>query len=154
MTSNQEVSEVRNIALDYYDGVTEGFALSLRDLGAVYFKLIAWDDVQDDRLFATVPIDKSVFEKISNLLSVDNQPSPSVWVTNPVFKNDHDDMEVGNIVESCQNDLRTKGILIKADAIDSETASLFELSDSLVESVEEALQNPGALSDWLIKLKK
>ena len=138
------------IALDFYDGVTEGFASSLRCVGACYFKLLAWDANQDQRLFIAIPISPLVFDTILQLLNWGAIQSPLiVWLPSRVFETDKNKAEVDKIIESCHFDLTSKGMLILGDRIDSESVSMFSINDSLASAVERALRQPEDLMDWL-----
>ena len=101
MTDEQKSSQIEIIALDFYDGATEGFALSVGELGVAYFKLIAWDENQDQRLFVVVSIEKLIFNSIFRLLSFSNSaPSSSVWLPNWIFKNHQDETEENEIIDA------------------------------------------------------
>ena len=147
-------SQVEIIALDFYDGAKEGFALSIGNLGPSYFKLIAWDENQDQRLFVVISIAKLIFDKIFGLLSLSNdKPVSKVWLPNWAFRNNKDEDEANKIIDSCMNELKSKGVLVLGDQIDSESISMFTINDSLLRSVEDAIQKPEGIDGWLERLK-
>jgi len=89
MNNEQDLSQVEIIALEFYDGAKEGFALSVGNLGPSYFKLIAWDENQDQRLFVVISIAKLIFDTIFDLLSLGNdKPVSKMWLPNWTFRND------------------------------------------------------------------
>lgn len=154
MNNEQDSSQVEIIALDFYDGAKEGFSLSIGNLGPSYFKLIAWDENQDQRLFVVVSIAKLIFDTIFGLLSLGNdKPLSKVWLPNWAFRNDKDEDEANKIVDSCMSELKSKGVLVLGDQIDSESISMFTINDSLLRSVENAIQKPERLDGWLKRLK-
>lgn len=156
MAAEQKPLEVGIIALDFYDGATEGFA-SLEKHGPCYFKLIAWDKNEDQRLFVAISITRWIFETVIRLLSVCNDlPSTKVWLPKWIFNNAHDEAEADKIIKSSyQVDLKSKAILVLGDQIDSASAKIFTIEDSLVGFVERAMQQqPDNLGDWLVKLRE
>lgn len=149
----QVSSQIEIIALEYYDGATEGFALAVGNLGVSYFKMIAWDDNQDKRLFIAVPVGRAVFSKVLDLLTVINiQPISKVWMPDWSFANSKDEANANKIVESCRRELKSKGNLVLGDNINGESLRLFAIADALNESVQRAMNEPENLGDWLRKL--
>ena len=155
MTDEQKSSQIEIIALDFYDGATEGFALSVGELGVSYFKLIAWDENQDQRLFVVVSIEKLIFNSIFRLLSFSNSaPSSSVWLPNWSFKNHQDETEANEIIDASVTDIKSKGILVLGDQVDSESITTFMIKDDFVPFIFDAMQEPESLESWLMKLKE
>lgn len=155
MAYEQEPFQIRVIALDFYDGATEGFALSVGELEACYFKLIAWDEDQDHRLFVVVSIARLVFDTIFGLLSNCNDPpSTKIWLPEWNFRNRQDEAEANKLMESCKIDMKSRAILVLGNQVDSASSDMFALNDSLISFVERAMKNPESLDDWLVKLKR
>lgn len=154
MTNGKESTQIEIIALDFYDGATEGFSLSVANLGPAYFKLIAWDEHQDQRLFVVVSIAKLIFDTIFDLLvKANDKPSSINWLPNWSFVNGQDEAEANKIVESCQKELISKGVLIKGSKVSSESMCIYKINDSLLASVERAMREPEDLDSWLVKLE-
>lgn len=154
MVIERESSQVEVIALDYYDGATEGFALAIGSLGVSYFKMIAWDDDQDQRLFVVVSIARLIFDTIFSLLSLSNDsPASKVWVPSWSFGNSQDEAKANKLVESCLTDIKSKGVLSLGSQVDSTSVDIFTINDSIMSSVERAIQKPEHLNDWLTNLK-
>lgn len=154
MVMVQDSSQIEVIALDYYDGATEGFALTIKNQGISYFKMIAWDDCQDQRLFAAVSIARLTFFRVIDLLSASNiQPISKVWIPDWSFANSKDEADANDIVVSCRSELKSKGFLVLGNNINSESRSIFTITDALAESVESAKIEPENLKDWLRKLE-
>ena len=154
MTDKQNSNKLEIIALGFYDGATEGFSLCIKDLGVSYFKLIAWDENQDQRLFVVVPIAKLIFDTIFNLLSLSNDPpNSSVWLPKWVFKSNQDETKANQIVNNCVSDINSKGVFILGDQINNGTIYTNIIHDDLIRSIHDAMNNPGRLQIWLNKIK-
>ncbi len=154
MTDDHKSSQVDIIALDFYDGATEGVALSIGDLGVSYFKLIAWDESQDQRLFVVISIAKLIFDTIFSLLSLSNDaPNSSVWSPKWIFSNDQDETQANDMINSCVNNLKSKGVLVLGDQVNSESITMFTINDAHVESIHGAMKEPESLDGWLEKLE-
>lgn len=154
MNHEQNSLQVKTIALDFYDGVTEGFTISIKDLGISYFKLIAWDETQDQRLFVVIPIERQTFDTIFKLLSLSNDPPHSpVWLPKWIFKNDQDETQANEVIDACLSDIKSKGILMLGNEIENLFYRNFAINDSLVESIHKAIKEPERLQIWLNKMK-
>lgn len=53
---------------DYYDGVTEGILETEDRVEFFYFKIIAWDNKQDVRLFIKIALEKSEYDSFRAIL--------------------------------------------------------------------------------------
>ncbi|HEX3471072.1 MAG TPA: hypothetical protein VHT28_07785, partial [Silvibacterium sp.] len=63
------------IARDWYDGITSGFATSMRLDAAFRFDIIAWGPKQETRVFVFSPLDGPCFNEIVELLSSKEAPN-------------------------------------------------------------------------------
>jgi hypothetical protein len=68
------------LALDYYDGPTEG--LLQCEMGRVYcFKILAWDsETQDVRVFSLAPMPPAAFDRLAELFARCEKPQWPVWI--------------------------------------------------------------------------
>ena len=67
------------IARDWYDGITSGFAMSLRHGAAFRFDIVAWGPKQETRVFVFSPLDGPGLREIVGLLSRSEAPHWPVW---------------------------------------------------------------------------
>lgn len=148
----QESKKAEIIVLQYYDGVTEGFALSIATIGSAYFKMIAWDDDQDQRLFIASPVDLSIFESIVTMFS--GTASQHIQVLLPKWSSMDDRMKQG-VNEAIQNsrvNLNKKRVLVLGAHIDSDGARVYPVSDSIGD-LKRAMKQPENLAHWIGRLK-
>jgi hypothetical protein len=69
----------RIVALDWYDGITEGVA-ECRECTATYrVRMLAWDEQQDERVYSLTPLTVRLSEVI-NLLEPLGEPRWPVWL--------------------------------------------------------------------------
>ena len=102
----------------------------------------------------TVSIARLIFDTIFRLLSLgNNQPRSKMWLPNWTFENAQDEAEAKILVDSCQVDLTSKGVLILGSQVNSESANIFTINDSLKCSIKKAMQKPENLDGWLTVLK-
>lgn len=115
------------IALGYYDGATEGLVKDFGIFGPIYFKLVAWDELQDMKLFAATKIDKNAYFEISKLLlgHGDNVTSP-VWVPKWEFGNKVLEKKADRIVLTLEERVKKPDILVYCDDILSKYISIIE----------------------------
>lgn len=138
------------IALNFYDDVTEGFALSLGKLATCYFKLIAWNEKQDQRLFVVIPVSRAVFDAMSDLLPPYNgAPLKNIRFPERDFDNPQNDTAVNKLIESCQADLKSEAVLVLRSQVDDTSSDIFTIDDSLISSVKRAMRTPENLDHWL-----
>lgn len=140
------------IALDFYDGPTEGYALDLRDHGPCYFRMIAWGDDQDERLFAATKADRASIDKLIELLGLDEEKlGNAVCVPRWRFQTSGQEKQADDIVTASQNNLRSSGFLILGNSITSEHAVEIEYEGDLAKLVCQSLAGVeiGKLENWL-----
>lgn len=145
-------TELEIIALDFYDGATEGFALSLGVYGPCYFKMLAWDDNQEQRLFALAKIDGALIEELITLLEPqESVPSSRIWIPKWKFRKAGEEKRADEIVGSSQDRLRSSGSLILGFAITDASAKEIEFDDEVARHVSQFLiaTEPDKLSNWL-----
>ena len=143
------------IALDYYDGATEGFmAHSDGADGARMFKMIAWDQDEDRRLFAVCDIPLQDFMALHELLVLANTRSDgSVWMPSWEFSNNADHRKANVILRRCKEMLTTRPDLAIGKHIND--AEIQSVPEQIREDVVRALsrRTPEDIEDWRDKLK-
>ncbi len=154
--SSEQKSMPMIIAIEYYDGATEGFAWSLKGMGACYFKLIAWDEEQDERLYAVTGIDSSLLDNLYRLLSNDdNQSITKIWIPIWSFRSKRDEIEANGLIEFCKNQLKSSWVLMYGKQIESESIKKVLIKDYSEIDIKNILQNEqlDSLNKWLEKIK-
>lgn len=151
MSNNQLV-----IAFDFYDGATEGLVHSVKQYSKCYFKLIAWDQSQDKRLYAVSEVDSLKYDKLLELLTqTQEKPSTPVWLLNWKFQSESDEREADNIIKSFQANLSSSKLLAFGEDICDSSLKLMEIDNKVIDKVNKALEldKPDDLSNWLAVLK-
>jgi hypothetical protein len=69
----------RLVAFDVYDGPIFGVAFCEADGTALLFRVQAWDDTRNNRVFALAPVDQSVVREIIALVSEYESPAWPEW---------------------------------------------------------------------------
>lgn len=139
------------IALDFYDGATEGFAKSVGSYEFCYFKLIAWDDAQDERLFAAVAISEIEYDELVSILtSSEAMPASSIWIPKWQFENDSTKNRADEIVGTIQNRLRSSGFLLLGLKVTDSATKIREFDGTLGQQIGQYLEAdaPDDLSNW------
>jgi hypothetical protein len=68
------------IVVDYYDGATDGICSCAICKSSFRFRVIAWDEGQNIRVFAFYRAKTGVFERVEELLSNNQQPRYPEWL--------------------------------------------------------------------------
>ena len=150
MRSMNTVPEI--IALDFYDGATEGYIRELHNRGPYYFRMIAWDDSQEQRLFAATSVDQTEFDELVVLLKPDERSSSAVvWVPEWQFQDPSQEKRANNIVGSSQEKLQVSGVLILGSQITDSRAREIEYREDLARLVRQSLSanDVGRVGDWV-----
>jgi hypothetical protein len=140
------------IAFGYYDGVTEGIARRAFGGADCYFKVIAWDGGQDDRLFAAVEVSAQDYLSVASLLGKGQRTSShDTWVPEWVFSSEEDRHEMEVILKKFKDDVVRKGVLLFAEGIGQKEALRVEIDPAMAARVTEALHKeaPGDLAQWI-----
>jgi hypothetical protein len=123
------------IALEYYDGPMTGIALRDRDQMKIFFRAVAWDSEQWDRVFAITPVRDNLVERLRGALAKIEAPKEPFWLPSPATNTP----EVTSAWEA-----------VVADAHESNDWSLVESHDLLGAASETAL--PTELSASVARL--
>jgi hypothetical protein len=68
------------IAREYYDGPIAGVASRTRGQGKIFFRSIAWDSEQWNRVFAITPVQDSKVERLRAALTKIEEPKEPFWL--------------------------------------------------------------------------
>jgi hypothetical protein len=149
------VNTTRNVAsvlaFDFYDGPTEGIAREVLGAGPCYFKMIAWDEQQDVRLFGVVAIDERVFQRwVETVARNSPNSSASVQLVTHTFPLTSTDGNLEMELEKWIEQLPQSGFLVCGTAVDSLDARRYSIPESMGMRFTEAMKSnaPESLSDW------
>lgn len=128
------------VVLGFYDGVTECLFRRLGGLGPGYLTLIAWDENQDQRLFAGVYITLDLYNSVTQLVGSNEWPdwqsfSPSTRAA------------IDAIIDTCRASLLSEGWLMQATDFENQSERLL-ISGQMAEAVERALLKPDNIANW------
>jgi hypothetical protein len=144
---------IRILAIDYYDGPTEGFIANAADGPVVYFRLLAWDSGQERRLFVVANVSVEELVRLEELLRAAGQrPEQLTWLPNWQFSGADAATEANAIVERCRQRLEHGWLALGAHPDDAET--LAPVSPDLTADVAAAIASDAVvdLAPWLAKL--
>jgi hypothetical protein len=144
-------SNPRLIAINFYDGPTEGFVSSVDDGFAYFFKVAAWDEGQDRRLYVLGDVPRSTYQELVEILMSQQQGAFSpVWVPSWKFVDPEVESRVNNIVEMGRSSLRAPAMLVLSESL-LEAWERVMPNEAQLARLEELLQGdwPGSLNDWL-----
>lgn len=141
----------RLVALGFHDGPTEGFVRGVVSGLVHYFKLVAWDDDQDRRLYLLGQVEPRVVDQLLALLAESGQTASRAVLT-PAWKfRDAEDEALANkLVQEGQRTLSSPALVV----LGSSLLEGFEVVDATESQLKRAvalaqLQVPGNLDDWL-----
>lgn len=144
------VPDRKIIAIGFYDGPTEGFVRGLESDSVHYFKVVAWDDGQDRRLYLLGRVEGSVFDQVLALLGEMDQPRSAVLTPLWRFDNAEREASVNQLVEAGRRALDSAtqfalGLSLLGECeVVVPTKPQVELAFTLAR-----LSTPGSLEKWL-----
>ena len=144
-------STTKVLALAYYDGATEGFLNGMGDDQVYFFKVVAWDKNQDQRLFLLVLVDRAIYVELLDILTKSQEvPVDSTWM--PVWSFGSPEMQAraDNLVVIGKRSLVNPAFLaIGEDLLGTvEIVSLNTLGLASAISLAGA-SSPVSLADWM-----
>jgi hypothetical protein len=150
------ISEKKKIlALSYYDGVIEGFIDGLWDSNIYFFKVVAWDQNQDQRLYLLGIVERDIFFELLEILTTSQASSQGpIWLpswellTTEMTARVNEITAIGNSSLLSPSALALGKDLFRAKKIESPT--LFGLASAVALAREGT---PGDLSKWQAKSK-
>lgn len=139
------------LVLSYYDGATEGFINGTGDDQVYFFKLAAWDQDQDRRLYVLGQVNRAIYLELLDILVKTQRPSTSTsWIPAWMFAHPEMEARANEIVEISRRSMSNSSHLALGndltDAIKVENPKPHALAAAI------ALANgsmPGNLADWL-----
>lgn len=141
------------IAIDYHDGPAEGLADTIGDLRWCYFKLIAWDKNQDNRLYVVNEVNRDIYARVVELLTRNQKPpSTSVWL--PQWKNmdKEDKQEMNQLLNTCSRSLNQPQYLVFSEDVMGQVNEARDIKNDndLRKRVAEVLKagKPDNLINW------
>lgn len=150
------MSTANILATDYYDGATEGFVVQPADGGVKYFRLIAWDRDQDQRLFVIADVDSKELTRLENLFKASGQSrKEQTWLPEWRFTGSRDAAEADEIVERCRSKLPETGLFVLGNRPEA-SKPVSPVPRVLQQDVLEAINRNVAddLEQWLTKLRR
>jgi hypothetical protein len=144
-------SSPRLVALGFQDGPTEGFVRGFVGSHAHYFKVVAWDDQQDRRLYLLGQVQVRVVDELLALLTAPGQTVSSAVLT-PAWTFGDTELEAlaNKLVEEGQRTLGSPALVV----LGSSLLDGFEVMKPTESQLKRAIalaqwQSPGNLGDWL-----
>lgn len=71
------------IAREYYDGPMSGVAMRAADRAMIFFRAVAWDCEQWNRVFATTRVGEDAVEHLRTMLTKIETPKEPFWLPGP-----------------------------------------------------------------------
>jgi hypothetical protein len=142
----------RIVALDYYDGLKEGFGRDLLGHAACYFKVVAWDQEREFRIFSVVSIDcDDLIYMIGELSKTQTVPQFDVWIAKWVFDNKAAKNGMSELLDRCREKARAPQRLCLAPAMGGKVIIDIPINDALVSKVNMAFytDRPDDIDEWL-----
>lgn len=145
------MSSPRLVALSFYDGPTEGFIRGIGGDLVHFFKVVAWDEGQNRRLYLLGQVEVRIFEQLLATLAAPEQPTPGgMWT--PIWKFQDIELEAraNSAVEEGRSSLAAPAILALGESLLDDFEIVIPTEAQLVSA--QALAHagwPGNLSDWL-----
>lgn len=139
------------IALAYQDGATEGFLDGMADDQVYFFRVVAWDEDRDRRLYLLGKVNRNVYEQLVEILSIANQMSAGLtWVPAWTFGDSALEAKANGLVEIGESSLETPAVL----ALGTDPAGTVEICSPNEKQLAMAIElghagSPGRLADWL-----
>ena len=151
-TANRNESSPVIIALDYYDGAIEGFANEIEANEAFYFRIVAWDEGRDRRLFASTAMARDAFDEVLQLVSrSERQPRTSTIVPSWNFESPGEEKRANEILALCVESIRKSGRLILGSGPTDSGSRKLEYGQEIGSEISKTLDS-GSVADlegWL-----
>ena len=139
------------VALAYHDGPTEGFISGLLDGRVHFFKVAAWDEGQDQRLYLLGEVATLVYSELLEILRVTHPALiGSIWV--PAWTFDDPDLErrAKSLVEIGERSLDNPALAALGESLVGEVTVFLPNDDQLARAIALIrADKPGELTNWL-----
>jgi hypothetical protein len=138
------------LVLGYYDGSIEGFLNGLNDDQVYFFKVIAWDNNQDKRVFLLGKVSQTIYHELLDLLeSTQSKPTNSVWMPSWVFENGKTQINVNKLLQIGRLSLETPALLVLGEDLLDEITILHSTANELEHATALVAQStPINLENW------
>ncbi len=123
------------IAREYYDGPMAGIGLRARDQARIFFRVVAWDSEQWNRVFAITPVREDAVESLRTALTRIEKAKEPFWLPGPA---------------TYAAEVTSAWDAVFADAYESDNWTLVESHDLLDAANETTL--PGELALRVVRL--
>lgn len=98
------------LAFDFYDGVIEGIGRKILCYDEAYFTMLAWDDTQDMRVFAVLPLEHGALDRLFALYAAfEAPPQRETWMPRP-----YPIIEVDMIIAAARARIPEEAMLVQA----------------------------------------
>lgn len=139
------------LALAYYDGATEGYFNRSEDDRIYFFKTVAWDASQDQRLFLLCQVrDSDYLELLEILSNTQKNPNLPVWIPDWTFNNAKSQERANKIIETSKDELKNSRLLMLGESLTGECQVLNKTEKGLLKAISWAQADVmGDLETWL-----
>lgn len=141
------------LVLAYYDGATEGFIDKTNDNQIYFFKVVAWDENQDKRLFLAGLVSRVIYQELLDVLAKSHQvPTGSTWTPTWIFENPEMEKRANSLVRIGRNSLNAPAFLALGEDLVGKFQVVHTTPSGFAAAIALAHQNaPGNLADWLAR---
>lgn len=141
------------LALSYHDGATEGFLDGMGDDQVYFFKVAAWDQGQDRRLYVLGKVTRAIYLELLDILVISRRLSTSsTWVPTWTFANPAMEARANEIVEITKRSISNPACLALGEELIGAVKIVRPTPRSLASAIALAGGSaPGNLADWLAR---
>lgn len=138
------------IAIGFYDGPTEGFAQGVEGIPVCFFKVVAWDENQDRRLYLLSRVDERTYEELVAILAKSQGILPNIWTPDWSFDEAAIELRANRIVDEARRSLAASALVALGESplgvldVIVPTSRQLESARNLADA-----EWPGNLDDWL-----
>lgn len=139
------------VATSYYDGATEGFVDGMQDDQVYFFKVVAWDENQDKRLYAMGQVERDVYSELLELLVKSQRVQlSSTWTPSWVFESEQSERRANEIVDAGKRSAIKAAIFAMGDDLTTANKVVPQMPENLFDVFFlSAGQMPGNLEEWM-----
>lgn len=134
------------IAFDFYDGVIEGIGRNILCYDEAYFTMLAWDDTQDMRVFAVLPLEHGALDRLLALYAAFEAPPQSeTWMPRP-----YPIPEVDTIIATARARIPEEAVLVQALHVTDRPTAKRKVAATDRVRIERILSTRGfgAVNEW------
>jgi hypothetical protein len=145
------VSNPRLLALAFYDGPTEGFVRGFGGDTTHFFRVVAWDESQDLRLYLLGQITQNIYQELLAILTRAGQPQlGDIWTPKWEFDDVALQSRANRIVREARSALDAPSVFVLGESL-LEACKVVTPTQAQLESAKALVQLdwPGSLADWL-----